>query len=159
MQSIISHLQPAEVDPSHDSNAHSKLAPSTISDPALLDKVALITYVTLRSTHSTHLLLPSFPLTPYPSDSSCPPSFVCAVSSGGTRGIGRATALHLASLGFHLSLVYGTSTKNFSETKALVDKLGKGTKVFGVQVDLSSIEGPTEAVDKTVGEFGKVDVL
>ena len=79
--------------------------------------------------------------------------------SGGTRGIGRATAVHLASLGFHLALSYGSSTKDFDETKVLVDRLQKGTRVFGVQADLSSVTGPAEVIDKTVKEFGKVDVL
>ncbi|KAK8843529.1 hypothetical protein IAR55_007189 [Kwoniella newhampshirensis] len=82
-----------------------------------------------------------------------------AMITGGTKGIGRATAVHLASLGFDLALVYSSSSQDFDATKSEVQGVRAGAKVLEVKADLTKSESNKSAVDKVVREFGKIDAL
>lgn len=82
-----------------------------------------------------------------------------ALITGGTRGIGRATALALAAKSYDLALSYASSAKDFETTKALVDALGTGVRVAGFKADLGEADESKRVVDEVVAEFGKVDVL
>ena len=128
--------------------------------PSRTNKVALITFVPCPSSASSaraHLLSARSRLTnlclPRPPLSS-------SIRSGGTKGIGRATALHIATLGFDsLALSYASSKADFEETEQLINKLGLGTTVFGVQADLGQAEVPAQVIRQVVDKFGGIDVL
>ncbi len=80
-----------------------------------------------------------------------------AVVTGGSRGIGRAVCLKLASLGANLVINYAGNTEKAEETKALCE-------AFGVQVVLvaGSVADPAVCetiINTAVKTFGKVDIL
>lgn len=109
-----------------------------------------------------------FPFLHHPTPSSTTPSSTpslvmslnkLALITGGTRGIGRATALALAAKSYDLALSYASSAKDFETTKALVDALGTGVRVAGFKADLGEADESKRVVDEVVAEFGKVDVL
>ncbi len=72
----------------------------------------------------------------------------------GVRRIGGEVARALLEEGYNLVVVYRTES---APVKAL-EKEGKG-RVLGVRADLSLEESYQEVVDKTLGEFGRVDAF
>ena len=72
----------------------------------------------------------------------------------GVRRIGGEVARALLEEGYNLVVVYRTES---TPVKAL-EKEGKG-RVLGVRADLSLEESYQEVVDKTLGEFGRVDAF
>ena len=58
-----------------------------------------------------------------------------ALVTGGSRGIGRAAALQLASEGADVAISYGSRTGPAEETVAEIEKLGR--KAVAVQCDVS----------------------
>jgi NAD(P)-dependent dehydrogenase (short-subunit alcohol dehydrogenase family) len=81
---------------------------------------------------------------------------VCLIT-GGTRGIGAATALALAEAGAHLALV-ARRTDNVAEAvRSAVGKLGR--KCLLVPGDVSKPETASACVDHAAKEFGALDVL
>ncbi len=71
-----------------------------------------------------------------------------AIVTGGSDRIGKAIALHLAELGYHIVLHYNSSAEKAEKTKLEICALG--VKCQTIQVDFTS---------KNVGEqlFGKID--
>ncbi len=83
-----------------------------------------------------------------------------ALVTGASRGIGRATALALASAGARVIVHY---SKGISEANAVVtDILAMGGKAEAVGEDLSDSGGPARLADRvraSVGtELGRVDI-
>lgn len=78
-----------------------------------------------------------------------------AIVTGSATGLGRAMAIGLAEAGADIAGVYNRRTPE--ETQKGVEKAGK--KFLPIQADLISIEPIQGIVDKTVSEFGKVDIL
>ncbi len=80
-----------------------------------------------------------------------------AIITGGDSGIGRAVAVHFAREGCDVSIVYLNEDKDAEETKELVE--AEGRRCFLIKGDLSEEEFCRESIQKTVAEFGKLDIL
>lgn len=81
---------------------------------------------------------------------------VCLVT-GGTRGIGAATALAFAQAGASLSLVARRLDAVAESTRNAITQLGR--KCILIQGDLSKPEVASQCVEQTVRELGALDVL
>lgn len=80
-----------------------------------------------------------------------------ALVTGGTRGIGRATALRLASEGACVAVNYVSQRSRADETVAEIQSLG-GT-VIAVQGDVSRPDDVQRMVDEVRSAFGPIDLL
>lgn len=80
-----------------------------------------------------------------------------AIITGGDSGIGRATAVHFAREGADVAIVYLNEHKDAEKTKQLVEK--EGTRCLLIATDISEENNCRDAVQKTIDEFGKLDVL
>ncbi|EMD28020.1 3-oxoacyl-ACP reductase family protein [Amycolatopsis azurea] len=80
-----------------------------------------------------------------------------ALVTGGSRGIGAATAIRLAEDGADIALTY----QNNAELAAgVVDKIkALGRRALAVQADSADAAALVSAVETTVAEFGRLDVL
>jgi len=79
-----------------------------------------------------------------------------ALITGGKR-IGAVVATRLAKEGVDIALVYNRSREEADETAAAARKLGSHT--FCVQADVTSAEACQHAVDATIRELGRLDIL
>lgn len=79
-----------------------------------------------------------------------------ALVTGGGTGIGRGAALVLAEHGADVVLA-GRRTEPLESTAKEVAALGR--RALAVSADVTSAAGCQELVDKTVAEFGRVDIL
>jgi len=77
------------------------------------------------------------------------------VISGGTRGIGRATAETFASEGALLALIYRSDTTSASKTLADLDS----DKHRIYQADISDPNQVESITEKIVQDFGRIDIL
>jgi NAD(P)-dependent dehydrogenase (short-subunit alcohol dehydrogenase family) len=80
-----------------------------------------------------------------------------AIITGGDSGIGRAVAIAFAKEGADISIVYLNEHKDANETKARVEEWGG--KCFLFAGDAGNKKVCFEAVEKTVKELGKLDIL
>jgi 3-oxoacyl-[acyl-carrier protein] reductase len=80
-----------------------------------------------------------------------------AIVTGSSRGIGRATAAYLASLGATLAVSYIRSKDLAEELAEAVRKNGGEAEAF--QADLTTPEGGATLVQRTVDRFGSLDIL
>lgn len=79
-----------------------------------------------------------------------------ALITGGKR-IGAVVAVTLAKAGADIALVYNKSRSEADETAAEVRALGRRT--FVVQADVSNEQACANAVNATVKELGRIDIL
>lgn len=79
-----------------------------------------------------------------------------AVVTGGTRGMGRAISLELASKGNRVIAVYHSNQKSADETLAELQKYNP--ECCTVQADVSCQEG-VDKIFQTVAKFGRLDIL
>jgi len=80
-----------------------------------------------------------------------------ALITGGDSGIGRAVAVAMAREGALIAIVYLEEHRDADETLAAVKKEGsRGIKIAG---DVGQEEFCRSAVDRTVQEFGRLDIL
>ena len=84
------------------------------------------------------------------------PSGLVALITGGKR-IGAVVATTLAKAGVHIALVYNRSRAEADETAAAVRALGR--RAFVVQADVSNEQQCIDAVNATVRELGRIDIL
>ena len=81
-----------------------------------------------------------------------------AVVTGGSRGIGRAIALKLSSLGYEVCIVYAGNENAAKETIRLAGEAGND-RMISVQADISTAEGASLAMETADRELGWIDVL
>lgn len=80
-----------------------------------------------------------------------------AIITGGTRGIGKGISLQFAEEGASLAINYASNETTAHETLEEVRKLG--ARAFLLKGDIRDEKQIEEMVKKTVGEYGKIDIL
>lgn len=80
-----------------------------------------------------------------------------AIITGGSTGIGRATAIQMAKSGFDVAITYATSDEEAKKTAEQVE--AQGRRCIVKQLDLSDPETANPCVDEMVDELGGVDVV
>ncbi|MDQ4074799.1 MAG: SDR family oxidoreductase [Chloroflexota bacterium] len=80
-----------------------------------------------------------------------------ALITGGDSGIGRAVAVHFAREGADVAVVYLEEDRDAEKTKQLVEE--EGRRCLLIKGDIGDESFCQEAVQKTVDEFGQLDIL
>ncbi|KAA5542649.1 SDR family oxidoreductase [Roseiconus nitratireducens] len=80
-----------------------------------------------------------------------------AIVTGGSTGIGRATAVALAKSGHDVAITYASSEDEASETARRVEQAG--AKCFVYRLDLSEPTTASDCVDAMAKDLGGLDVL
>src|SRR5437667_3764179 len=80
-----------------------------------------------------------------------------AIITGGDSGIGRAVAIAFAKEDADVAIVYLEESKDANETKRLVEEHGR--KCLSIAGDLGQEEFCRKAVEQTIKDFGKIDIL
>src|SRR5438132_11354734 len=76
--------------------------------------------------------------------------------TGGSSGIGRATALRLASHGGHITV----ASRNIAALEEVCrEAQAKGAEALALQTDVTDAEQCRRAVEATVQRFGRLDIL
>ena len=80
-----------------------------------------------------------------------------AIVTGGTRGIGKAIVLGLASQGCNVVFTYNSS----SETAAEIEEMSAefGVKLFGIQADASLFSEAEKTINFALEKLGGLDIL
>ena len=81
----------------------------------------------------------------------------CAIVTGAAKGIGKAIALKLASLGANIVLNYRSSEKEAAEVANEIKELG--VEVLTVKADISKLDEVEELVKAAKEKFGSVDIM
>jgi NAD(P)-dependent dehydrogenase (short-subunit alcohol dehydrogenase family) len=80
-----------------------------------------------------------------------------ALVTGGSRGIGAATAKHLARAGADVAITYVSSP---DKANAVIDEIkSAGRRGIAVKADSADATAIRAAVDKAAAEFGRLDIL
>jgi NAD(P)-dependent dehydrogenase (short-subunit alcohol dehydrogenase family) len=82
---------------------------------------------------------------------------MAAIITGGDSGIGRAVAVLFAREGADVAIVYLEETADAEETRRAVED--EGQRCLLIQGDVASSEFCRHAVERTVTEFGRLDIL
>lgn len=80
-----------------------------------------------------------------------------ALITGGDSGIGRAVAIAYAKEGADVAILYLNEHDDAKETKNLVEQLGR--RAVAIAGDIGDEAFCQQAVQQTVDEFGKLDIL
>ncbi|MBK1785101.1 SDR family oxidoreductase [Prauserella cavernicola] len=80
-----------------------------------------------------------------------------ALVTGGSRGIGAATALRLAEDGADVAITFQHNEDRAAEVAGRIKAAGR--RALTIRADSADPEAVTEAVDRTAAEFGRLDVL
>ncbi len=80
-----------------------------------------------------------------------------ALITGGSRGIGRATALLLAEKGANIAIIYNSHTEKAEEVRKIA--LSKGVKAKTYKCDVSDYEKVKETVQQIAKDFGRIDIV
>jgi 3-oxoacyl-[acyl-carrier protein] reductase len=77
-----------------------------------------------------------------------------AIVTGGSKGIGRATALRLAKDGAKVVVNYASGADAAEEVVKLI---GNENAAVAIKADAGSVEDITKLVDATIKKFGKLE--
>lgn len=80
-----------------------------------------------------------------------------ALITGGSRGIGRATALLFARAGADVAITYQKRDQDAQEVKVTIEALGRQGLVF--KLNMTSQEEVRRAVEEIIDNWGKIDIL
>lgn len=80
-----------------------------------------------------------------------------AVVTGGSRGIGQAIAIRLASGGCDVVIFYSSNQSAAQETIDKIQQTGK--QGIALKVDVASSEQVDQAMKEVLSTFGKIDIL
>jgi NAD(P)-dependent dehydrogenase (short-subunit alcohol dehydrogenase family) len=80
-----------------------------------------------------------------------------ALVTGGDSGIGRAVSVHFAKEGADVAIVYLEEDQDAEETRAIIE--GYGRQCILIRGDVKDIAFCVQAVDRTVKELGKLNIL
>jgi len=80
-----------------------------------------------------------------------------ALITGGDSGIGRAVSVLFAREGANIAIVYLEEDRDANDTKALVEE--EGAACLLIKGDIGSAEFCRRAVERTIEEFGGLDIL
>ncbi|WP_337970409.1 SDR family NAD(P)-dependent oxidoreductase, partial [Virgibacillus salexigens] len=80
-----------------------------------------------------------------------------ALITGGDSGIGRADAILYAKEGANVAISYLDEHQDAEETKQLVE--AEGAQCILLPGDIKNSDHCVELVEKTVGAFGKINIL
>ena len=80
-----------------------------------------------------------------------------AFVTGGSRGIGRAVAVHLATAGHPVAFCYGSDDAGAQETVAAIE--AAGSKALAVKADVTDTDAVDRAFADAESAFGPVTVL
>nr|WP_174881207.1 SDR family oxidoreductase [Metabacillus niabensis] len=80
-----------------------------------------------------------------------------AIITGGDSGIGRAVAVHYAIEGANVVISYLNEHEDAEKTKLYVEE--QGQKCLLIPGDIGDEAICKQIVDKTIGEFGKIDIV
>jgi NAD(P)-dependent dehydrogenase (short-subunit alcohol dehydrogenase family) len=80
-----------------------------------------------------------------------------ALVTGGDSGIGRAVCAAFAKEGADVAIAYLSEHEDAEHSKGLVE--AEGRRAITIACDLATEDGCKEAVERTVGELGGIDVL
>lgn len=80
-----------------------------------------------------------------------------AIITGGATGVGRATALQLAALGYDIAIVYSRSAAEAEQTLKAV--AATGARALAIKADVANDAEVRSMVGEVVAAFGRVDVL
>ncbi|MCE7009198.1 SDR family NAD(P)-dependent oxidoreductase [Kibdelosporangium philippinense] len=80
-----------------------------------------------------------------------------ALITGGSRGIGAATAIRLAQDGADVAFTYNQSADRAADVVEQIKETGR--RALAIQADSASAEAIKDAVSQTVAEFGRLDIL
>jgi 3-oxoacyl-[acyl-carrier protein] reductase len=81
-----------------------------------------------------------------------------AIVTGGSEGLGRATAARLAEEGAHVAIVARTADKLESAAAAIRDRV-PGAEVVPITADVSDPADVTRIIDRSVEALGRLDIL
>lgn len=80
-----------------------------------------------------------------------------AVVTGGSRGIGSATAIKLAEQGADLVINYNSDQKSAQKTARKVRKLGRNAIV--IQANIANMKEAKKLINNTIQEYERIDIL
>lgn len=80
-----------------------------------------------------------------------------ALITGGSRGIGRATAILFAKAGADAAITYQRQEKAAAEVRAAIEALGR--RSLALRAEISNEAEVRQAVDDIVGTWGRIDFL
>ena len=81
----------------------------------------------------------------------------CAIITGASRGLGKAIALKLASLGANIVLNYRSSEKEAIEVENEIKEMG--VEVLSIKGDISKLEEVENLVSVAKEKFGNIDIM
>jgi 3-oxoacyl-[acyl-carrier protein] reductase len=84
-------------------------------------------------------------------------SDMVALITGGTKGIGKAIALELASNGFNVAINYRSESSDMEDLKKQIEE--KGVTCFFAKADISIFEDCEKMIEEVFNYFGRIDVL